>query len=121
MVGFVDIAISQQTNDIAHENGLISYVNFEDETIQRARTCLRRISGEWFLDIQAGLPYFGGQILGGKDFEYVKLLIREELLRIDGIQKVVEINILADTKTKRVSIYAEIEINENVYRITEEI
>lgn len=121
MAGYVDIGINLQTNDIAHADGLISYVNLDNETIQRIRTCLRRIEGEWFLDINAGLPYFGGQMLGGKDLEYVKLIIREELLSIDGVNKITEINILADTKTKHVSVYVELELNENVYKITEEI
>lgn len=121
MAGYVDIGINLQTNDIAHADGLIGYVNLENETVQRIRTCLRRIEGEWFLDINAGLPYFGGQILGGKDLEYVKLLIREEILSIDGVTKITEINILMDKTTKHVSVYVELEINENVYKITEEI
>lgn len=121
MAGYVDIGIDQLTNDIKHEDGLIGYVNMEDETIQRIRTCLRRIEGEWFLDTNAGLPYFGGQMLGGKDLEYVKLLIREEILSIDGVKKINELNIIMDSKTKKVSLYTEIEINENVYKITEEI
>ena len=121
MAGYLDIGINQQTNDIAHQDGVITFYTGEDETIQSIRTCLRRIEGEWFLDINAGLPYFGGQMLGGKDLEYVKLLIREELLRIEGVQKVTEINILLNKDTKKVSVYAEIELNQNVYKITEEI
>lgn len=121
MAGYIDIGINQQTNDIQHADGLIGYVNLDSETIQRIRTCLRRIEGEWFLDVDAGLPYFGGQMLGGKDLEYVKLIIREELLRIEGVNKITEINILMDKSTKHVSVYVELEINENVYKITEEI
>lgn len=121
MAGYVDIGINTATNDIKHEGGLIGYVNMDDETIQRVRTCLRRIEGEWFLDTDAGLPYFGGQMLGGKDMEYVKLIIREELLQIEGVKKITEINIIMDAKTKRVSVYIEIELNEKVYKITEEI
>ena len=121
MAGYVDIGINTITNDIAHEDGLISYVNLDEETIQRIRTCLRRIAGEWFLDINAGLPYFGGQMLGGKDYEYVKLIIREAILAIDGVNKITEINLIADNKTKKVSVYVELELNENVYKITEDI
>ena len=121
MAGYVDIGIDDKTNDIAHADGLIGYVNLENETIQRVRTCLRRIEGEWFLDVTAGLPYFGGQMLGGKDFEYVKMLIREEVLAIEGVQKVTDINLILDPPTKRVSVYLEIELNEKVYKITEEL
>lgn len=121
MAGYLDIGIDTKTNDIAHSDGLIGYVNLDAETIQRVRTCLRRIEGEWFLDVEAGLPYFGGQMLGGKDFEYVKMLIREELLGIEGVQKVAEINLVIDPPTKKVSVYVEIELNETVYKITEDL
>ncbi len=121
MAGYVDIGINPQTNDIAHEGGLVSFVNKEDETIQRIRTCLRRIQGEWFLDISAGIPYFGGQILGSRDIEYAKLIIREALLEIEGVKKVAKINIIIDKTTKKATVYAEIEIKESVYKITEEL
>ena len=121
MAGYVDIAIDTLTNDISHKDGLIQYVNMDDEVIQRVRTCLRRIYGEWFLDTDAGLPYFGGQMLGGKDIEYVKLIIREAILAISGVMKITEINILLDNKTRKCSVYVEIELNENVYKITEDL
>lgn len=121
MAGYLDIGINQNTNDISHKDGLVSFCTGEDETIQRIRTCLRRIEGEWFLDVDAGLPYFGGQMLGSKDMEYVKMLIREELLIIEGVNKITEINILMDSTTKKVSVYVEIELNQNVYKITEEL
>lgn len=121
MAGYLDIVIDPHTNDIGYEDGKVKFCTGEDETIQRVRTCLRRIEGEWFLDTNAGLPYFGGQMLGGKDLEYVKLLIREELLLIEGVNKITEINILMDKATKATSVYVEIELNQNVYKITEEI
>lgn len=121
MAGFVDIGIDTQTNDIAHEGGLIKYVNMDDEVIQRVRTCLRRIEGEWFLDVDAGLPYFSGQILGSRDLEYAKLIIREELLSVEGVKKVAQINITLDKQTKKATVYAEIELKDSVYTITEEI
>ena len=121
MAGYVDIGIDQQTNDIIHNGGLIGYVNIDNEVIQRIRTCLRRIEGEWFLDTSAGLPYFGGQMLGGKDLEYVKLIIREEILAIQEVSKITNINILLDKQTKKCSVYIELELNDKVYKITEEI
>ena len=121
MSEYFDIGIDTMTNDISHAEGVILFTSKDDETAQRIRTCLRRIKGEWFLDVNAGLPYFGGQMLGGKDLEYVKLLIREELLRIEGVNKITEINILMDKTTKKVSVYVELELENNSYRITEEI
>lgn len=121
MAGYVDIAIDSSTNDIAHEGGLISYVNKAEETVQRIRTCLRRIMGEWFLDETAGLPYFSGSMLGSKDIEYVKLIIRQEIAKRTGVKNINEINAILDITTKKVSVYVSITIDENVYKITEEL
>lgn len=121
MTGYVDIAIDPMTNDIAHEDGLIGYVNMAEETVQRIRTCLRRIQGEWFLDETAGLPYFGGSMLGGKDLEYVKLIIRQEIAQRTGVKNINEINAILDITTRKVSVYVSITIDEQVYKITEEL
>lgn len=121
MSGYVDFGINPLTNDIAYENGKMKYVNLENETIQRVRTCLKRIQGEWFLDTNAGMPYFGGYMLGGKDFEYAKLLIRKEILSVEGVDSIIKMNLVVNSETKHVSVYAEIKIAENVYKLTEEI
>lgn len=121
MTGYVDIAINPSTNDISYENGLIKYVNKAEETAQRIRTCLRRIMGEWFLDETAGLPYFGGSMLGGKDLEYVKLIIRQEIAKRTGVKTINEINAIMDITTRKVSVYVSITIDESVYKITEEL
>ena len=121
MTGYVDIGINPSKNDVAHQDGLIKYVNKAEEVAQRIRTCLRRIAGEWFLDETAGLPYFGGNMLGGKDLEYVKLVIRQEIAKRTGVKTINDISVIMDVATKHVSVYVSITIDEQVYKITEEI
>ena len=121
MTGFVDIGINKQTNDIAHEGGLIKYAINENEVLQRILTCLRRIEGEWFLDTEAGLPYFGGSMLGSKDMEYVKLIIRREILIIEGVKEINSLELTMDTKTKKVTVSVSVTIDEKIYSITETI
>ena len=121
MSGYVDIAINPVTNDIAYSDGKAEYVINADEVIQRVRTCLSRIAGEWFLDITAGVPYFNGQMLGGKDLEYVKLVLRKEILQITGVGEILALNAYINTQTKHLSVYIEITIDKQVYSLTEEI
>jgi len=121
MSGYVDIGIDPKTNDVLHKDGLVGYVNMAEETAQRVRTCLRRIKGEWFLDETAGLPYFGGQMLGSKDLEYVKLIIRQEIAKRTGVKDIKEINAILNISTRKVSVYVLISIDEEVYKITEEL
>jgi hypothetical protein len=119
MRGYVDIAMSN--DDMICENGKIKLVKKADEILQRVRTRLRRIKGEWFLNVNAGIPYYEGQILGGKDFNYVKLVISAEINNTLGVSDIQELNLITDPKTKKTSIYAAIVIDESVYELTEEV
>ena len=119
MVGYVDFGIDSATNDISFENGKMKIVSKSDEVAQRVRTRLRRILGEWFLDVNAGMPYFDGKMLGGKDFNYIKLTINSEIIDTEGVQSVRAINLLNNQQTRETSVYVEIVIDEKIYKITE--
>ena len=121
MSGFVDFPIDAGTNDIAYENGKIKWVKGDDEIVQRVRTRLRRLYGEWFLFYTAGIPYSNGQMLGSKDYDYAKLTIQSEILSTLGVTSVEAINLIADANTKKVSVYVEIKVNSNIYQINEEL
>lgn len=116
---YVDLAIND--NDLISEDGKIKLVYRADEVLQRVRTRLRKIKGEWFLNINTGIPYYEGQILGGKDFNYIKLVISAEIINTEGVSDIQELNLITDPKTKKTSIYAAIIIDESVYELTEEV
>lgn len=120
MSGYIDFGINGNS-DIAYENGKIIYARKEYEVIQRVRTRLKRLLGEWFLDINAGIPYYNGQILGGKDINYVRLTILSEINETKGVSAVNTLNILINPQTHVTSIFAEIVIDEQIYKITEEL
>ena len=121
MSGYIDFAIDPATNDIAYENGRMKYVRNENEVVQRVRTCLRRIKGEWFLAEDAGVPYFDGRILGSKDTETVKLILRNEIMDVEGVDSIVKMNVILNPETKHAMLYAEIKIDENIYKISDEL
>lgn len=119
MVGYVDFGIDAAKNDIAYENGKMKLTKKSDEVVQRVRTRLRRILGEWFLDVTSGMPYFDGKMLGGKDYNYIKLTINAEVISTDGVQSINAINIINNPQTRETSVYVEIVIDEQIYKITE--
>lgn len=121
MSGYIDLPIDQGKNDLAYKNGKILWVKGDDEIIQRVRTRLRRMFGEWFLYYTAGIPYFNGQMLGSNDYDYTRLTIRAEILNTQGVTECGNINIITNPETKKVSVYAEIKVNSNLYKINEEL
>lgn len=121
MSGFIDLPIDAKTNDLAYRNGRILWCKGDDEIVQRIRTRLRRIFGEWFLYYTAGIPYFNGQMLGSNDYDYTRLTIKNEIISTAGVTECNKINIITDPQTKKVSLYAEITINSSLYKINEEL
>jgi len=121
MSGFVDLPINNAKNDIAYEDGKIKWVKGDDEIMQRVKVRLRRIFGEWFLYYTAGVPYFNGQMLGSNDYDYTRLTLREVILSTAGVTECVALNLVNDPQTKKVSVYAEIRINANIYQLNEEL
>lgn len=121
MSGYVDIGLNDATNDIAYENGRLIWATGDKEVMQRVKTRLRRIFGEWFLYYTAGIPYFNGRMLGSNDYDYVKLTLRNEIIRTKGVTGCDTMNLLIDPATYKVSVYAEIRINANIYKLNEEL
>ena len=121
MSGYIDLPINNQKNDLAYENGKIKWVKGDDEIMQRVKVRLRRIFGEWFLYYTAGIPYFNGQMLGSNDYDYTRLTLREAILSTAGVTECVTLNLINEPTTKKVSVYAEIRINANIYQLTEEL
>lgn len=121
MTGYVDLPIGNQTNDIVYEDGKIVWAKGDDEIMQRVRTRLRRIFGEWFLYYSAGIPYLEGRMLGSNDYDYAKLTIRQEIINTIGVVACNNINLIINPATKKVYIYAEITINSNIYKLNEEL
>lgn len=121
MSGYIDIGLDEKTGDVAYENGKMKWVTGDDEVLQRVKIRLRRIYGEWFLYYTAGIPYFNGRMLGANDYDYVKLTLRNEIINTKGVTSCNTINLLIDTETKKVSVYAEITVNANIYKLNEEL
>ena len=121
MSGFVDLPIDPKTNDLVYKDGKIVWVKGNDEIVQRVRTRLRRVFGEWFLYYTAGIPYFNGMMLGSNNPDYVRLVLRNEILETKGVTSCDEINIVTDSASKKTYVFARITVNAETYTINEEI
>lgn len=117
----IDIGIDSTKNDILSVGGKVGIVQDAEEVLQRVKTRLRRVLGEWFLQVNAGLPYFGGDMLGGKNTQYVMMVIKAEIINTTGVQDVTSINIEYKNSTRKATVTAKVVVNAIPYSITEEL
>lgn len=74
--------------------------------VQSIRIALQMFAGEWFLDLDAGIPYWQA-ILGQKPAAAVaaaNLAFRNELTDTDGVLKVLKCAVTYDRDTRTMSI-----------------
>jgi len=77
------------TGDIDWEN--ISLTEGNSESVaQKLRITLRRYLGEWFLNINKGVPYFQSILIKGVTKEFVDTLFIDEIVNTQGVLRVVE-------------------------------
>lgn len=100
-----DLKLNQQTRDL--EAGIVFGV---EEVMQRLITRLNRELGEWFLDVTVGLPFYqeGYGLLGSKNINALKLLIRKETLSTNGVNRIVKMNTRYSHKDRSVNIYMQL-------------
>lgn len=83
----------------------LEIVEGECEVEQRLRTRFRFFRGTWFLDTDAGVPYYDDILLKNPSFPIVGGILREVALTTPGVQSLNEFDLDLDSNRElRVSI-----------------
>lgn len=93
-------------NDIVIENGDLVFVRGVPAVAQACRIALSMFRGEWFLDLDAGIPYFQ-QILGAKRDAGIAIAnaeIRDALLSVDGVVEIIKLALAFDAATRSLNV-----------------
>lgn len=67
---------------------------------QRISQVLKTIAGEWFLDLDYGLPYFEQILIKNPNLPAVQDIFRRALLSVRGVSSVDRINLTLDTTSR---------------------
>ena len=101
-----DILVDPTTNNLAlTETGDLALVTGIDSIAQDLRHRCRTFVGEWFLALDAGLPWFT-EILGVKKLNLatVRALLRKLIDDTPGVKTIISLDVSLDTATRDLSI-----------------
>lgn len=100
-----DLCLDTKTRDL--KPGIVTGIA---EIMQRLITRLSRELGEWFLDTEAGLPWYqnGAGLLGSKKAKLLDLLVRKETLGTKGILRIVRYSSLYASASRQYSVSMEL-------------
>jgi len=81
-------------NDLYFTNGKLAFINgtnTDQEILQRIRVRLRFFQGEWYLNINHGIPYLNN-ILGTKqiNINIIDNFFRDAILDVEGVASIID-------------------------------
>lgn len=71
---------------------------------QRISQVLKTIAGEWFLDLDYGLPYFEQILIKNPNLPAVQDIFRRALLSVKGVSSVERLNLSLDTTSRTLTV-----------------
>lgn len=85
-------------NDYSFGNGQADITTGLDECLQKCKTQLMQLRGEWFLDSRDGVPW--GDVLGQRtDEQTLTDTVKRTLLAVDGVTSVTSLIINTTERT----------------------
>ena len=98
-------------HDMTFGRGFRNIATLAEATQQRLRCRLLSVLGNWFLDQDHGIPWWGDgslstlPIMGGqKNLGYAEAVLKAAILATDGVATLDAFSIATDPKTRRMTV-----------------
>lgn len=91
-------------NDLVIEGGNLALIYDGTAVAQAVKTKLQLFQGEWFLDLEAGIPYFEEVIVKNPNLGAIQGIFRKAILEVVGIDELVDLTLSLDRATRTLSI-----------------
>ena len=91
-------------NGVVLRNGDWAFAIDREGIQQRIGQTLRTIAGEWFLDLDYGLPYFEQVLIKNPNLPAVQDTFRRALLSVKGVSSVERLTLSLDTTSRTLTV-----------------
>ena len=100
----MDILLDRNTHDIVPGDYDLRVVRGVDLIRQRLKQRILTILGEWFLDVDIGLPWFQEFSEKGVDLDRVRALIIQQIIETEGVTDLVEFDLGLNRQTRQMVV-----------------
>ena len=99
-----DIAMNINTNDLVLQDGDIFVIDNAERVAQQIVIQLRFWYGEWFLDVQNGVPYLERVLLKNPNLNHIRQIFREAIEKVPDVTKVDYVELYYDEPNRSLSV-----------------
>ena len=92
------------TRNLVVRNSDLQFVYDGEAIAQAVGVRLRFFEGEWFLNLETGMPYFQEILVKNPNIALIKSYIRETILDTPGINEVADVTLAFNTATRILSV-----------------
>lgn len=98
----MDLYLDPQTGDLdVSDTGVVRLTNGVPESAaQRLLVTLRMFTGEWFLDLRAGVPYYQSILVKAPDLDLVRSVFRQVIAADPFVVDVPIVDVALDRATR---------------------
>lgn len=107
-----------EKHDMMFGQGLTAYCRNQEATAQSVRTRLLLIEEEWFLDIEAGLPWLQRVMVKPANLALTEALIKQTILETEGILSIESFTMTFDRNSRALTINVSVR---NIYGTVQNI
>jgi len=100
----VDLALDVTTNDLTFTDRDLATVSGSELVAQRLKVILQLFKGEWFLDADAGIPWYQEILEKGVPVEVVDSILRAAIIATAGVNRLLTYASSIDAATRTVSV-----------------
>lgn len=100
----MDLKLDTATGDLDVSDGDLGIVTMLDAVAQFLRQKLKMFQTEWFLDQQAGIPYFDQVFVKNPKQVVIDSIFKSEILSAPGVVELLEYSALLDGPTRQLEL-----------------
>lgn len=92
-------ALDPNNWDLYLKGDRIAFIENNDEVAQHIRTRLLLFLEEWFLDVEAGTPWFQKIFIKPADLLEIEVIIKDRILQTDHVKELTSFDLSFDNRT----------------------
>lgn len=108
-----DLKLDPQTGDLILTSGDLVMTSGADAIRQHLSQRLKSFAGEWFLDLDSGLPYYRDILVKNPNAPAVSGLLQEEIVKTPGVLELLSFNLDLNKATRGLTIKFEVRVDGN--------
>lgn len=109
------------SGDLLIENFDISFVSGIDQIVQNLAFRLRFFQGEWYLDIDAGIPYYEDFFIKAPNQIRIESLLKQEIIDTVGVLELTDFSSDFNSSLRRFSVIFSASTNEGIINLEVEV